>query len=138
MWLGGQSSAGEGTKKPDSGDGEESGELKEAAVSSAEGGRLGAKPQLRVYIPGQKEFVPKTVSLMHNFFSYAGIIILLFVARCFSFASSEYHYSSSREYGRGCGQRHHLPDYHNHGIPDHSRAFTDHSQHILQFTSDLL
>ncbi len=27
------------------------------------GGRPGSKPQLRVYIPGQKEFVPRTVSL---------------------------------------------------------------------------
>ena len=26
------------------------------------GSRPGAKPQLRVYIPGQKEFVPRTVS----------------------------------------------------------------------------
>ena len=41
-----------------SGDGGEKGE--EGAGETGEGG--GSKPQLRVYIPGQKEFVPRTVS----------------------------------------------------------------------------
>ena len=39
------------------GDGGEKGE--EGAGGAGEGG--GSKPQLRVYIPGQKEFVPRTV-----------------------------------------------------------------------------
>ena len=53
---------GEGTspnkKGAQGGDGGEKGE--EGAGGAGEGG--GSKPQLRVYIPGQKEFVPRTVS----------------------------------------------------------------------------
>ena len=38
-----------------------------AGGGSEKGGRPGSKPQLRVYIPGQKEFVPRTVShRMHS------------------------------------------------------------------------
>ena len=33
-----------------------------AGGGADKGGRPGSKPQLRVYIPGQKEFVPRTVS----------------------------------------------------------------------------
>ena len=43
--------------------GEEPNNKDEGAGGGGEkGGRPGAKPQLRVYIPGQKEFVPRTVS----------------------------------------------------------------------------
>lgn len=43
--------------------GEEPDNKDEGAGGGGEkGSRPGAKPQLRVYIPGQKEFVPRTVS----------------------------------------------------------------------------
>ena len=64
VFVGGSGSAtGEG-KKMDGGGEEDSGEPKDTA---AEGGAsqssiTGPKPQLRVYIPGQKEFVAKSVS----------------------------------------------------------------------------
>lgn len=52
------------TKKPDGGEREE-GEGEESRDAAEGGGaqRPGAKPQLRVFIPGQKEFVPKSVSM---------------------------------------------------------------------------
>ena len=35
--------------------------------NNGEGGaRPATKPQLRVYIPGQKEFIPRTVSISHQ------------------------------------------------------------------------
>ena len=43
--------------------GEEPDDKDEGAGGGGEkGSRQGSKPQLRVYIPGQKEFVPRTVS----------------------------------------------------------------------------
>ncbi len=44
----------------DPGEAEE--EREEGEGGGGGGGRPGTKPQLRVYIPGQKEFVPRTVS----------------------------------------------------------------------------
>lgn len=65
VYVGGSASSGEGSsgsKKAEGGEGEESAEDREAAAPDGDATRPGAKPQLRVYIPGQKEFVPKTVS----------------------------------------------------------------------------
>ncbi len=45
----------DGGEEPDNKD-------EEAGGGGEKGSRPGAKPQLRVYIPGQKEFVPRTVS----------------------------------------------------------------------------
>ena len=52
------------SKKPGAEGGAEGEEPGEVAKDGAGEGSThpGAKPQLRVYIPGQKEFVPKTVS----------------------------------------------------------------------------
>ena len=52
--------------EPSNDRGEEEHDDKDDAVGGGveKGGRSGSKPQLRVYIPGQKEFVPRTVSVM--------------------------------------------------------------------------
>jgi len=42
------------------------GEDAEEEGNEGEDNRAGAKPQLRVFIPGQKEFVPRTVIYMHT------------------------------------------------------------------------
>lgn len=43
--------------------------------------RPGAKPQLRVYIPGQKEFVPRTVSVYTFEYMYMQVLIDTFFYR---------------------------------------------------------
>ena len=60
MDLGGGLSAG----SQGDGEGKKSASVYEDGDSSSKPG--GNKPQLRVYIPGQKEFVPRTVSSMDN------------------------------------------------------------------------
>lgn len=61
--AGGTGGGGEGSvgnkKSGGGGEGEEPAEGKDGGEANT---HSGAKPQLRVYIPGQKEFVPKTVS----------------------------------------------------------------------------
>ena len=52
----------------DGGGEEVEGEDEGAGGGADKGVRPGAKPQLRVYIPGQKEFVPRTVSEVTNMY----------------------------------------------------------------------
>ena len=65
---------GGGKKGGGGAEGEETEEGKE--VAPADNSHSGTKPQLRVYIPGQKEFVPKTVSSVYHcvclFCTYSG------------------------------------------------------------------
>ena len=50
--------------------GKKDGEDMEDNGNEGEDGRSGAKPQLRVFIPGQKEFIPRTVNNKTFFFSH--------------------------------------------------------------------
>ena len=56
----------------DGADEEMEGEDEDTGGGTDKGNRPGAKPHLRVYIPGQKEFVPRTVSFT-----------ILYIALCF-------------------------------------------------------
>jgi len=40
-------------------------DMTDTAAKPGDKSKVGGKPQLRVYIPGQKEFVPRTVSELH-------------------------------------------------------------------------
>ena len=58
-----------------------------AGGGADKGNRPGAKPQLRVYIPGQKEFVPRTVSdlvtnVIHTVSIYACTCTLYLAFMC--------------------------------------------------------